>query len=520
MFQIMTADDAIGLIRDGDCVGINAFLSLSNPELLHRAIARRYQDTGKPEGLRLFCSAGFGARDESRFADPYIAAGAVSEIVASHYATMPAAARMIHEGKVEGYSLPLGVLSQLVRAAAAGKDGILSEVGLNLFCDPRVGRCGLNARSTKELVQLTELFGREYLYYKAPRIDVALIKGTTCDPNGNISFEKEYIIVDALALAQATRANGGKVIVQVDRVSHVFQRPRSVIVPGILVDAVVVDEHPGESRYGPALDGDVHVPPTHMDYYVSKLEPSKKRRPSAAPQAAGEGGGGAGAEALEDSAADIIGARAARELLPGDVVNLGIGLPEAVGKHATKLGTLKDVTLTVESGGVGGVPAPGLAFGATIGADMIVSMSEQFDFYDGGGLSVCFMGGLEVDRFGNVNAHDLEGPYVGIGGFANITHATKRIVFCMTFTAKGLVAQRRGDEVRIAREGSLRKFKSEIRAVSFSAKNALQRGQRCIYVTERCVLELTARGLKLLEVYPGVDERRDIRDLLDFDLAN
>ena len=492
MFKIMSAREAVSQIQDGDCIAINSFLSLSNPEELHNALAERFMETGHPNALRLFCAAGFGVWDESRFADPYIARGAVNEVVAGHFGSMPAAVRLARENKIEAYNLPLGVLSHTLRAAAAGKDGILSEVGLNTFADPRVDTPALNTVSTKELVKLVTLEDREYLYYKAPKIDIAFIKGTTVDPNGNISFEKEYLLVDALATAQAAKANGGLVIVQVEQVSHVFARPRNVVVPGMLVDAVVVcDEPQRTAAYNGALSGDIHVPATHMDYYMDKLQTSKVR-------------------AREDQSADIIGARGAKELRAGQLVNIGIGMPEMVGKYASKIGILKDIITTVESGGVGGLPAPGVAFGATIGADMICDMSAQFDFYDGGGLDICFMGGLEVDRHGNVNAHRLESGCVGIGGFINITHATKTIVFCMSFTTKGLMATEENGRVTIKQEGSIPKFKNEISAISFSAKNALQRGQRVLYITERCVFELTTDGLRLKEVYEGVDPQTQI----------
>jgi propionate CoA-transferase len=351
--------------------------------------------------------------------------------------------------------------------------------------------------STKELLSVHEVEGEEFLLYHTPKIDVAFIKGTTVDPNGNISFEREYLTVDALAMAQAAKRNGGKVIVEVERVSHMFSRPRNVIVPGLLVDYVVVrEETPRNGEYNPALSGDIHVPASHMDYYINKLSTRRKN--------------------TEDHSADIVGERAARELKPGQTVNIGIGIPEAMGKFASKNGILKDVYVTVEAGGVGGLPAPGVAFGATIGADMICDTSTQFEFYDGGGLDICFLGGLEVDAEGNVNAHSLPDGYAGIGGFANITHSTQNIVFCLNFTTKGLLVKKNGDNINIVSEGSVKKFKKNISAVSFSAKNALKRGQRVLYVTERCVFELCAEGLALLEVYPGIDRKSQILDLLDF----
>ena len=502
MFQIMSAQEAVQMIPDGACIGINAFLALSNPESLHDAITASYRETGHPNRLHLYCAAGFGCWDKTRYADPYIAEGAVEEIIAGHFSSMPEAVRMALENKIEAYNLPLGVLSHAIRAAASGKEGILSEVGKNIFVDPRVGSYAMNERSTKTLVRPVTVNDKEYLFYDTPKFDFAFIKGTTVDPNGNISFENEYLTVDALSLAQATKANGGKVFVEVENVSHIFARPRNVIVPGILVDAVIVNRERDGKALGGALSGDIHVPATHMDYYMGQLTSSKKTK----------------ADSLDQSE-DIIGNRAAHELMPGHVINIGIGIPEMVGKYASKLGVLKQITATVEAGGIGGLPAPGVSFGATIGADMISDMAVQFDFYDGGGLDVCFMGGFEVDRHGNVNSHQIEGRFAGIGGFANITFFTKTIVFCMNFTTKGIDVRRKDGKVEIVSEGAVKKFKNDIRAISFSAQNAIAHGQRVLYVTERCVFELTENGLALAEVYEGVDEQKDIRDLLDFPLA-
>ncbi|MCL2079786.1 MAG: propionate CoA-transferase [Oscillospiraceae bacterium] len=506
MFKILSAKEAISLIKDGDTIAINSFIAWSNPEALHDALYERIVETKTPKGLNIFCAAGFGAWDENRLGDRYMRLGAVKEVIAGHYGGMPGAVKAALAGEIEAYNLPLGVLSQTVRAAAAGKDWMLSEIGIGIFCDPRVDTYALNDISKRELVKVVEVEGKEYLLYYTPKPDIAFIKGTTVDPNGNISFEKEYLIVDALAVAQATKRNGGTVIVEVERVSHEFSRPRNVIVPGILVDVVVVCDNSYEhNSYNPALSGDVHVPATQMDYYINKLSGDNNfKKPTGSKN--------------RDIVADIIGNRAAKELRPGHTVNLGIGIPENVGVHASKQGLLKDIYITVEAGGIGGLPAPGLAFGATIGADMISEMSTQFDFYEGGGLDICFLGGLEVDMYGNVNSHKMDGYYAGIGGFANITHATKNIVFCLTFTTKGLEITSKDGKVAINREGSIRKFKREVSAVSFSGKHAILRGQRVIYVTERCVFELTENGLKLIEVYDGIDEKSQIRDMLDFEV--
>jgi len=501
MFKIISAKEAVELIKDGDCVAVNSFLALANPEALQDALYERFTETGSPKNLRMFSTGGLGAWDENRYLDRSVKAGAVKEVIASHYNSMPAAKKMAQECKIEAYCLPMGILSHSIRAAAAGKDWILSEVGIGIFADPRVDSCGLNEISKKELTKVINIDGKDYLQVHTPKIDIAFIKGTTVDPNGNISFEKEYVTVDAIAMAQAAKRNGGKVIVQVEKVSHVFSRPRNVIIPGILVDYVVVCENPPEViPYNPALSGDVHVAASHMDYYLNKVTVSRTKKQEA-----------------DNNISDIIAERAAQELLPGQIINLGIGIPENVGKYASNLDILKDLSITVEAGGIGGLPIPGVAFGAALGADMICDMSTQFDFYDGGGLDMCFLGGLEVDKEGNVNVHKLKDSYSGIGGFANITHATKTIVFCCSFTAKGLVVTNENGKVQIKQEGSVKKFKEKIAAISFSGKNAIKRGQKVLYITDRCVFELTEQGIKLKEVYPGIDEEKQIRALLDFE---
>ncbi|MFR9190962.1 MAG: CoA-transferase [Anaerotruncus massiliensis (ex Togo et al. 2019)] len=420
MFQIMTPQEAAALVCDGDTIGINAFLSLANPSRLQDALAARHAESGHPNGLTLYCASGFGGWDERLCADPYIAAGAVKSIVAGHFMSMPAALRMISENKIEGYNMPLGVMAQMQRAAAGRQPGVYTRVGLNLFVDPRLEGPGLNERSKETWVKLVEVDGEELLFYRAPKFDVAFIRGTAADPNGNITFDKECVTADALSLAQATKANGGRVIVQVESLSPVFTRPRNVIVPGVLVDAVVVcpDQHQIiQTDYNPSLSGDIHVPPTHMDYWMGRLRLSGKRGEQAA-----------------NLSHEIIGARAAKELRAGDVVNIGIGIPETVGPAAARRGLLGSLTLTVESGGIGGLPAPGLAFGATIGADVITDTSQQFDLRRRR-ADICFMGGRGRQR--RQRQRPRSPRPAGIGT-VNITQSTGRIVFCVNFTAGGL----------------------------------------------------------------------------------
>lgn len=499
MHKIMTPDDAAFLINDGDVICVNSFVGIENPVELHEAIYRRYSINNSPKHLTMVSSAGFGLWDENRNAERYIREGAVDKLICGHFGAMTSTKKLVLEDRFEAYNLPLGCISHAIRAQAGGLPGALSKVGLDIFVDPDIDGPGINNISKDtSYVKKVEVDGEEFLYYQLPKINVALLKGTAADRKGNISFDEMYMSGDALSIAQAVKANGGTVIVQVDRLVRTPPRPRNTIIPGCLVDAVVVvDPAPRHAVYE-CLTGGFEIPYSQWKDWNEMLETFSSSKQAV------------------NVAGRTIGRRAAKELKPDDIVNIGIGIPENVVYYARKDGILDQVTLTVESGGIGGFPASGTVFGAVIGATCMVDMANQFDLYDNGGLDICFMGALEVDRFGNVNSHRGPGAFAGIGGFANITAKTPTVVFCMTFNAKGLDISRQKDKVTINANGTIPKFVNEIKSISFSVKRALENKQRVIYVTERCVFELTPNGLKLTEVYPGVDIEKDVLNLLPF----
>lgn len=502
MYRIMTADEAMNLINDGDVIALNSFLGIDNPVELHEALYDRYKRNGSPKHLTIISSAGFGAWDENRGAEGYIRDGAVDKIICGHFGAMYSTKKLVLEDKFEAYNLPLGCISHALRAQAGGLPGALSKVGLDIFVDPRLEGPSINNISKDDsYVKYVELDGEEFLYYKLPKINVAIIKGTAADKKGNISFEDMFTAGDALSICQAVKANGGKVIVQVDRLVAKPSRPHNTIIPGCLVDAIVeIKPEPRHASYE-SLTGSFEIPYSQWQDWSEMLE---KRTLT---------------KNVVNTSAEIIGKRAAEELKPDDIVNIGVGIPEMVSKYARENGMLKQITLTVEAGGVGGFPASGKVFGAVIGADSIYDMANQFDLYNNGGLDICFMGAIEVDRHGNVNAHRGPGAFAGIGGFANITAKTSTVVFCLTFNTKGLSVDEQDGKVCITNEGSVPKFVNEVRSISFSAKRAKENGQRVIYVTERCVFELVDSGLKLVEVYPGVDIEKNIFSKLPFDVA-
>lgn len=501
MYEIMSSDEAIRLIRDGDCICVNSFVGIENPVELHEALYKRYQKMQSPNHLTIISSAGFGVWDENRNAEGYIRDGAVDRLICGHFGAMPSTKKLVLEDHFEAYNLPLGCISHAIRAQAGGLPGALSKVGLDIFVDPRKDGPGINRISIDDsLVKYVEVDGEEFLYYKLPKITVALIKGTAADRKGNITFDDMFMSGDALSICQAVKANNGKVIVQVDRLVDTPARPRNAIIPGCLVDAIVVVEPEEKDDSLKALTGSFEIPYDDWSSWNDKIDAIS------------------GKAFKNNVAGNIIGRRAAKELRVDDIVNIGIGIPEMVCRHARKNGMLDNVTLTVESGGIGGFPVSGECFGAMIGAASVYDMANQFDLYNNGGLDICFMGALEVDKEGNVNAHRGPGAFAGIGGFANITAKTPTVVFCMTFNTKGLDVSQKKNVVTIHEEGTIPKFVDKVSSISFSAKRAIENGQKVLYVTERCVFRLTPKGLKLIESYPGVDVQKDILDKLPFDV--
>jgi propionate CoA-transferase len=488
--KLVSADAAVALVRDADTLAFAGFGSNGVPEALAAALARRHESEGAPRGLTLLFGGGpgdGGERGMNLLARP----GLLARAIGGHWGLVPRIGELAASGAIEAYNFPLGVISHLWRDIARGLPGTVTHVGLGTFADPRREGCRINARTIEPLVEVVTLDGRELLFYRAPRPTVAFLRGSVADPEGNVSMAHETLTQDMRAIATATRNSGGMVIVQVERIAERGSlNPRQVQIPGILVDCVVVAEpqhHPQTfgTPYSPALSSELRVP-------LDALAPM----------------------ALDER--KLIARRAALELLPNAVVNLGIGMPEGVAAVANEERILSHVTLTAESGTIGGVPQSGLDFGAAINADALVEMNQQFDFYDGGGLDVAFLGLAQCDGQGNVNVSRFGPKVAGAGGFIDITQNARHLVYMGTFTAGGLQVALADGRVTIAREGRARKFVRDVEQVTFSGPHAAARGQRVLFVTERCVFELGAPGLVLTEVAPGIDVERDILGQMDF----
>ncbi|MDR1806630.1 MAG: hypothetical protein LBR33_01715 [Propionibacteriaceae bacterium] len=493
--QFITAQEAAALVQDGQTLGVQGIICTSVPEALIQALAARYRETASPKGITLFYESGIGDGPADGGMNALAQEGLVGELHCGHLGTSPKMAALVNQNSFPAYIVPQGVNAQLIRAQAGHKPGVFTTVGLKTFADPRVEGCLGNqaARDAgKSVVELVEFDGVEYLRYKTRPIDVCFIRATSADEAGNLSIERESITFDQLEMATATHNSGGIVIAQVARmVERATLPPHGVVIPGLLVDYVVVadpDLHRQcliDPDYHPEWSGETRVP---LSAFTP--DPLTERK--------------------------ICGRRAAFLLKAGYHVNLGIGIAESVSAVAAEEGVADEISMSIEAGIYGGVPLGGLRITNALNPESIISHVATFDIYDGGGIDLAVLGAAEIDQVGNVNVSKFGGRVVGPGGFINISQSTPLVAFVGTFTAGGNEYQIGGGKLTIAKEGRSIKFKTAVEQITFSGEYAADTGKQVYYITERAVFRLVKGGIELIEIAPGVDLDQDILGQMEF----
>ncbi len=492
--KIISADEAAALIQDGATISSPIIGLAGWPEEIGRAIAKRYEETGHPKGLTLVCGSAMGNHKDK---GPHVIGleGLITKYIGAHTHGSPNIGALIQNNKLLAYCFPQGVVVQLLREIAAKRAGMITKVGLGTFVDPRIegGKMNDLTRQAPDLNEVVNFAGEEYIWYKPFPINVGLLRGTIADERGNLSMTREGAYLEALQVAQAARNSGGIVIAQVEYVTKAGSiHAKEVQVPGVLVDYVVIAKNPQEFHmqsegiyYQPAFSGDVILPLGALP----KLP-------------------------FDDRL--FILRRAAMELAPNAIVNLGIGIPDRLATVAAHEGVTDMLTLTTEVGAVGGVPAGWPNFGMTYNPEAFICHPNMFDWYDGGGIDLAFLGMGEVDKFGNVNVSKFNGRPIGCGGFINITTASKKVVYCGTFTTGGLKVIAEDGKVKILQEGNHKKFLDHVEQITFSGKYAAKSKKPILYITERCVFTLADGEVTLIEIAPGIDLEKDILAHMDF----
>ncbi|MDE1949514.1 MAG: acyl CoA:acetate/3-ketoacid CoA transferase [Burkholderiales bacterium] len=495
--SFVSADEAAAMIEDGDTVALmGGGGGLMEATCLFQAIERRFLRSARPRGLGLVHALGIGDR-QARGVNCFAHEGLVRKVIGGHWVWSPRMQQLARDEKIAAYILPGGVSSQLLREIGAGRPGLFTHVGLGTVCDPRLGGGRMNASADEDLAEVVQVDGREYLRYKPYRVDVALVRASAADEDGNISFEHEAANLDATAIALAARASGGQVIVQVkERLPRGALKAREVRLPAAWVDAIVVDAGQRTSYdipFDAALSGEL------------------------------AGAARLAAEAAERQPADepfserqAVARRAACELVEGAVVNYGVGIPDAVARLVARRGELDRIYQTIEHGTYGGSLLDGVLFGYARNASAMLDAPTQFDFYSGGGLDIAFLGFGEFDAEGCVNVSRLGGLTVGPGGFIDIAQNARKVVFCGTLAAKGVQLQTGDGSLRVLKQGRVAKLVPRVAQITFSGPQALRRGQQVLYLTERASFRLTAAGVELFEIAPGIDLQRDLLDQIGF----
>lgn len=489
--KVVSAKDAVRLVSDGDTISVCGVIGFLCPDTVLAALGKRFAAEGSPGNLTLVTPVAVGDVYDIPGMDHLARPGMLKRVISGSFVigTSPKTGQRaqlvqsILSGEVEAYNFPIGALMALHREIGAGRPGLLTEVGLGRFVDPRITGGKLNDATSEDLVQVVELLGKEYLFYKAFPVNVAIIRGTTADEKGNLTLEHEGMFSGVFDIALAAHNSGGKVIAQVKRIAAAGSlHPQMVRVPGVLVDAIVVDEHQKQGTgidYDPTVSGEVRSTSDRLS--PMPLGPEK-----------------------------VICRRSLMELAEGEMVILGFGVPAGVPSVAAEEGVLDQLTFTIEHGAIGGIPLTGFQFGVAANPEVILDTPCHFDLIDGGGIDACCLAFAEVDPWGSVNVSKLPNLIPGCGGFMNITQKARKLVFGGLFSAGGVEVAVEEGRLKIHREGKFCKFVPAVQHLTLEGHSVIARGQRAIYITERAVFELREDGLVLTEIAPGVDLERDL----------
>lgn len=490
MAKIISAKEAAKLIKDNSTVAVSGFGLSCWAEEIGIAIKDNYNESGHPSNLTVMHASAVGNRREKGMSHLGIE-GLIKRWIGGIAIASPAMAKLIEENKCEAYNLPQGVITQLYREIAAKRPGVITKVGLGTFVDPRVEGGKMSPMTTEDIVQVVDFDGEEWLYYKSFPINVGIIRGTVADENGNLTMDKEGLMMEVLPIAQAAKNSGGIVIAQVESIAAANTlNPKNVKVPGMLIDYIVVASPENHyqtevTKYNPAFSGEMRIPVND----IPEL-PLDERK--------------------------VIARRCAMELMPNAILNLGVGIPANVASIVAEEKADKYTIFTTEAGSVGGVSAGGGDFGHAYNSQAIVDHHAQFDFYDGGGLDFSVLGLAQTDVHGNVNVSKFGTRVTGCGGFINISQTAKNLVFAGTFTAGGLEVEVKDGKLNIIKEGRAKKFIKEVQQITFSGNYASKSNQNVLYVTERAVFKLVDSQLELIEIAPGVDLNKDILEQMEF----
>jgi len=483
---LVSAETAVSLVRNGDtlCIG-GGGAGHAVPDKLMEALGQRFAKTALPKKITIIHPCGIG-ENNVRGLNHLAYNGLLDTVIGGFFGNAPKMAKLALENKIKAYNFPQGVLAHLMRSTAGGEKGLLKKTGLNTFVDPRFEGGKVNKCTTKDLVEIIEIHGEDYLFYHTIPVDISFIRGTSVDKEGNLTMEDEVATFAMLSIAQAAKVNGGIVIAQVRKQTNSHAKPVHVKVPAVFIDYVVVE-------------------PEQTMTFITDHEPAFIDRNA----------GYASEDLTLEGVKRIISRRAAMELPSKGFVNLGYGIPDGIPIVAKEEEILKDITFMIEQGQTGGVIATGLNFGAMYNPSMITDDPYQFDYFHGGGLDICYLGFAQIDRHGNVNASRFGNIFTGCGGFIDISQNTKKVVFCGAFAAK---ANLEIDEsgVKVRTPGKFKKFIQAVEQITFNGKYAYENGQEILYCTERALFKLVKEGIELVELAPGIDMENDVLSMMEF----